>query len=468
MKQAPPKYLPASMLAWRAGDFILLAAIGGATALAGLLLSHPELSVFHKLVDIGLWLGGVAAKPEVVTWPAWGYAWVVVGLRDFDWIVVLQACLGVLSLAALARRLRVAMPRQATIIAISCVLAIPWHDMQVTLYPSGPAGSLVLLAFLSLDTALSKNDLKRAILAGVLVGFAQNLRTEFLLMPTFIAICMLALRRWRAVESFPVKPLWAFVLSALILQLPWALFYHSETGRYSLTESNLGHVMYVSLGSSPSNPWKIVGDDQGAARAVHEAGYPFSSLSEQGNQYLRRLVWEKVKLHPYGVVQRTFQQLLNTALAPFNWGEPKLDKAGALDIDVLRQELKARLGVGINVAKLNKFRSEDLYSRAKTDNAAKLALLYQVLAVGSGSVIFLLGILGIVLALMRAQSARLPLLLWFLAGAALYKIIQDVLLAYQVNYLNNVYPMFLPFVALSLTAIGDRLRGRTPVPPDRT
>jgi hypothetical protein len=467
MKQALPRYLPASLLAWRAGDMILLAAIGGATALAALLLSHPELSVFHKLVDIGLWLRGVGAKPEVVTWPAWGYAWVVAVFRDFDLIVFLQACLGVFALAALARRLRLAMPGEAAIIAVLCVLAIPWHDMQVTLYPSGPAGSLVLLAFLSLDAALSKNDLKRAIFAGFLVGLAQNLRTEFLLMPAFVGVCMLALRRWRVVESFPMKPLWVFILSALVLQLPWAMFYQSETGRYSLTESNLGHVMYVSLGSSPSNPWKIIGDDQGAMRAVREAGYPFSSLSEQGNQYLRRLVREKVKQHPYGVVQRTFQQLLNTALAPFNWGEPKLDKAGALDIDVLRQELKAHLGVGINVAKLNNFRSQDLYPKANADNAAKLALLYQVLAVGSGSVVFFLGVLGVVLALTRAKSARLPLLLWLLAGAASYKILQDVLLAYQVNYLNNVYPMFLPFVAISLTAMGGRLRGRKPVPPGR-
>jgi hypothetical protein len=117
---------------------------------------------------------------------------------------------------------------------------------------------------------------------------------------------------------------------------------------------------------------------------------------------------------------------------------------------------------------LNNFRSQDLYPRAKADNPAKLALMYQVLAVGSGSLVFFLGILGIVLALMRAESARLPLLLWFLAGAAVYKILQDVLLAYQVNYLNNVYPMFLPFVAISLTAIGERLRSRKPVPPDRT
>ena len=441
-------------------DLLLLAAIGGATALASLLLSHPELSVFHKLVGIAAWLGGTGPKPEVVTWPAWGYAWVVVWLKNFDWIIVLQACLGAVALAALARRLGDSMPRQAAIIAVLCVLAIPWHDMQVTLYPSGPAGSLALLALLSLDAALNRNDLKRAVLAGLLVGLAQNLRTEFLLMPLFIGVCAVALKHWRVINVVSLKPVGVFILTALLAQLPWAFFYHAQTGRYSLTESNFGHVMHVSLGSKPNNPWNIVGDDQGAMKAVRDAGYSFSSLSEQGNQFLRHLVWEKVKQHPYAVLTRTVQQLLNTVVAPFNWGEPKLDKQGTLDVDVLRQELKARLGVAVNVAKLNNHRSQDLYANAREDNAAELALLYQVVAVALGSVVFLLGLLGIILSLIRVNSLKMPLLLWLLGAAAIYKILQDVLLAYQVNYLNNVYPMFLPFVAVSMTAIRDRFAQR--------
>jgi hypothetical protein len=454
-----------NMFAWRARDLGLLAAIGAATALCELLLSHPELSVFHKLVDIAAWLRG-AGKPDVVTWPAWGYAWIVACVQSFEWIAALQACLGALALAALARRLRLAMPRQGMLIALLCVSAIPWHDMQLTLYPSGLAGSLVLLALLCLDAALSKNDLKIAMLAGAAMGLAQNLRTEFVLTPVFIGICAAALRHFRVVEAFSWKPLGVFVLVGAILQLPWAVFYHAQTGRYSLTESNFGHVMYVSLGASPANPWKIEGNDQAAMRAVHEAGYPFSSLSEQGNQVLRRIVWADVKQHPYAaVVERTMQQLRNTLLAPFNWGEPKLDPPGTLDIDVLRQELKARLGVGVNVAKLNNYRSQNLYPKANEDNAAKFALLYQFVAVGLGSLVVVLGILGMAQALIRAPTVRAPLLSWLLACVAIYKILQDVLLAYQVNYLNNVYPMFLPFVALTLTSVSDRLRGRSSARP---
>jgi hypothetical protein len=460
--------LNSSKVVWSATDLILLAAIGVAIALANTLLSHPEGSVFHSIVDIAAWLRGSGAKPSVVTWPAWGYAWVIAAVPKYEWIVVLQGCLGAVVLVALAHRLRLSLPRQGMIIAVLCVLAVPWHDMQVSLYPSGLAGSLALGALLSLDTALSRNDIKAAVLAGVLMGLAQNFRTEFVLVPAFIGIVVTALKFWRLIEVPSMRPMWAFIAVAIILQLPWAVFYHSQTGRYSLTESNFGHVLYVSLGSDTNNPWRIEGNDQGAMEAVREQGYSFSSLSEQGNQVLRRLAWAQVKLHPEGLVQRTLQQLRNTLVAPFSWGEPRLDEAAARDLDVLRQELKARLGVGINAAKLNDYRSKDLYPTAKKNTAATLALVYQVGAVGLGTLVFLLGVLGMVWALFRPAATRMPLLLWILAAAAIYKILQDVLLFYQVNYLDNVYPMFLPFAAVSLTAITDRLRKRasTPLRPE--
>jgi hypothetical protein len=426
-------------------------------ALTRLLLNHPLSPVFHSIVDIAAWIRG-AAKPAVVTWPAWGYAWVVAWIPSFEWLIVLQACIGASALVALARRIRITMPGHGTLMAILCVLAVPWHDLQVTLYPSALAGSLALLSLLCLDRACADNVASRALVAGVLMGLAQNFRTEFVLLPVFIGMCCFGLRYFSIVKIPSLRPLWLFIVVAFALQLPWALFYHAHTGRYSLTESNFGHVMYVSLGSDPNNPW---GNDAAAMQAVRDAGYSFSSLSEQGNQLLRRIVLKKVKIHPYGVVGRTLQQLRNTFLAPFSWGEPTLDKTGARDLDVLRQKLKARLGVGINVFKLRVYRDPALYSQAKEDNGAIAALLYQVITVGLGSLVLLLGILGMVLAALRRTLRPTTPLLWLLCSAAVYKILQDVLLCYQVNYLNNVYPMLLPFVAISLTTIVDRARGRT-------
>lgn len=400
--------------------------------------------------------------PDVVTWPAWGYAWVVALLPSFGWIVALQALLGAVALGMFAARMRTVNPAQGTLIALLCVFAIPWHDLEVTLYPSAPAASLALLALLSLDRALSKGSFRWALAAGILLGLAQNFRTEIVLLPTFLGIVLCVLRRFVSLQIPTLKPMWIFIATAFVMQIPWAQFYHEHAGRYSLTESNFGHVVYVSLGSNLHNPWGIEANDQAAYQAVKDAGYSFSSLSEQGNKFLLKLAAEKVREHPFGLVGRTLQQFRNTLLAPFNWGEPRLQPAGALHLDVLRQEFKSRLGVGVNVLKLREQRNRGLAEQAEKDAPAIFALLYQTLMTGLGSVVLALGILGIGLVLFRPEMRPATPLLWILGATAIYKLLQNALLFYQINYLNGVYPLFIPFVAVSVTFIRNFLHRPQP------
>ena len=71
---------------WSTADIAILAAICGVTVLAGVLFRHSEIGVFAFVVEIATWLRG-GPMPEVVTWPAWGYAWVVALLPSFGWII---------------------------------------------------------------------------------------------------------------------------------------------------------------------------------------------------------------------------------------------------------------------------------------------------------------------------------------------------------------------------------------------
>jgi 4-amino-4-deoxy-L-arabinose transferase-like glycosyltransferase len=437
---------------WSAADYVTLVAICGVTVLAALLFRHSKDGVFAFVVQIATWLRG-GPMPEVVTWPAWGYAWVVAWLPSFGWVIALQAALAALALGTLAARMRRAIPSQGTLIAVLCVFALPWHDLEVTLYPSAPASSLALLALLSLERTLARGSFRWALVAGILLGLAQNFRTEIVLLPTFLGIVLYALSRFVDLKIPTLRPMWIFIATAFLMQIPWAQFYHEHAGRYSLTESNFGHVLYVSLGSNLHNPWGIEANDQAAYKAVKDAGYSFSSLSEQGNKFLLSVALQKVKEHPSGLVGRTLQQLRNTLLAPFNWGEPRLDPAGTLHLDVLRQELKSRLGVGVNVLKLREQRNRGLAEQAEKDAPAILALIYQTVMTAVGSAVLALGILGMGLVLFRPEMRPATPLLWILGATASYKLVQNTLLFYQVNYLNGAYPLFIPFVAVSVTFI---------------
>ena len=436
----------------RRGDLLLLTSIAVVSALAALVLRHAPGSVVQDLADTAAWLRG-GPKPEIVTWPAWGYAWLIALCPTLSWVVFLQACVGAAALFALIRRLRNDLPEHATLITVLCVLAIPWQDVQVTPYPSALAGSLTVLGILCLARALQGNQLRWATLAGLLAGLGQNFRTEFVLLPLFLAVCWAALALLRVIKGSQLRVMATFVIVALALQVPWAIFYHSQTGRYSMTESNLGHVLYVSLGSSPHNPWGIEANDQAAQRAVQATGASFSSLSVAGDQLLRRIVRDKIAEHPGGLMGRTLQQLRNTLMAPFSWGEPALSEAGAHDLDVLRQEFKARLGVGVNTLKLRTYASGEASEQAHGDRAAWAALAYQILGVVCGSLVLVLGLVG--MAWMFCRPSRRPRdpLLWLLGLVAVYKLAQDVFLFYQVNYLNNVYPVFIPFAVFAANAV---------------
>jgi dolichol-phosphate mannosyltransferase len=123
-------------------------------------------------------------------------------------------------------------------------------------------------------------------------------------------------------------------------------------------------------------------------RTVIEACEPLiSALSEKGNQFLMGLVVDKAKEHPFGLVRRPLQQLKNTLLAPFSWGEPKLNAQGRLHLDVLREELKNSLGIGVNLRQLQNYRSQNLNRSARKNAIAWCALAYQRCAVAAGSLV---------------------------------------------------------------------------------
>jgi len=94
---------------------------------------------------------------------------------------------------------------------------------------------------------------------------------------------------------------------------------------------------------------------------------------------------------------------------------------------------------------------------AEKDPAAILALIYQTVMTGIGSLVLAFGIMGIILVLLRPEVRPATPLLWILGATATYKLLQNALLFYQINYLNGVFPLFIPFVAVSMTFIRNTL-----------
>jgi hypothetical protein len=171
--------------------------------------------------------------------------------------------------------------------------------------------------------------------------------------------------------------------------------------RRQMTQSHSG-------GFYPNNPWGIAPTINRPRRRCAKPVIR-SRRSRMGGRVLLRLAREKIRSHHFGLGGRTLQQLRNTILAPFSWGEPDLGDTGARYLDVLRQELKVRLGVGINEQKLSDYRARGSYAEAKRNERAVLALTYQVVTVGLGCLILLLGLLGMILTPFQAGSRSAPM-----------------------------------------------------------
>ena len=432
------------------GAFALAA--GFATTICAVALSHDKGSIFFHVNEIAGWFNG-GAKPEVVTWPSWGYAWLIALLPSLGVLLVIQAGIGVVALTALSHRLRVALPQHRTSISVLLILAVPWHAGQADFYPNALAGSFALISILCLDRALARSSFKAALAGGFAAGLSQNFRTEFVLIPLFVLIAMFALMRLKIMPRYQLRPVLVYVAFALALQIPWAMFYHAQTGRYSLTESNLGHVLYVSLGSDPNNPWSITKDDLSAQDAVRQGGFEFSSLSDDGSKFLLQIVKRDVRNNPAGFVKRTVYQLKNTLAVPFYWWEPRLGSDHRANLDILREDLKNRIGVAANERQVALYKEQGVLSSARRDTVAMLALGYQFATAGTGALIFLLSLFGMAILVFRRGTRPTDPLLWLFGLVVLYKAFLDIVLNYGVEYLSNVYPLVIPFACVALSRL---------------
>jgi hypothetical protein len=320
------------------------------TLLLAMTLNLDPGGVFAQHADIAKWILG-GPKPEVVTWPIWGYASMLALVQDYTVLILLQWLLSIVVLGFLTWKLA-GSQNHIKLIVIMMILAIPWHMLQLMLYPHGMAGSFCVAGLLALEHCISSKVSVWGVIAGILFGLSQNLRSEFLLLPLFLLVVQLTLTRINLTGRVPTKPFAICILTALAIQVPWAWFYHSQTGKWSLSESNLGHVLYVSMGAHPRNPWGVYNDDRAAQEAVERAGSQHRSLSEEGNTLLFRTVASMALQHPLAVIQRTVVQAWSTLLAPFYWGEPRLAENSRRDLDVLRETVKGALGAGVTEGNL--------------------------------------------------------------------------------------------------------------------
>jgi hypothetical protein len=389
----------------------------------------------------------------LASYPMWGYSLLILHFGSLSRVIMLQSILGALATASLMVRLICLAPRLKTLTTTLFLLSIPWLSYMAYAYQMPISSSFVILMLLAFEMAFISGKISWGIIAGVLGGIGQNFRTELLLLPGIILILVLILRRLHWLSFPSIKPFVASIGVALLLQIPWGLNCFFNASRFSLTESNLGHVVYLGLGTLPSNPWKITQSDGFAQETVTSAGVEYSSLSFKGGDYLKQRFIDDLKQDPTAYFKCVGARIWRTVYSPFGGVGLSLTPVEKLVAGQIRvRDLLFGPKISATVAKIES--RENLYV-----STAKIALskLYDLIGIIIlGNAVSLFGIIGFFVAMSTGPFRLNHPLILFLGIVVIYRFGLNVALYAEGKAMTGAYLCYLPFVANTLWLIDKR------------
>ena len=384
-------------------------------------------------------------RRENLTYPLWGYPFLLWILPRYTWIVWLQVALGAAALTLAWRRLQIELPEYRRVITIACVAGIPWYAMHSVKWPQSFAASFLLLAILALDRGLRTASVAWGAVAGLLFGAVLYFRSEFLLLGAFLPLFCLVMRTprpdLRSLTSLALLPLVAFVLL-----IPWAVSYHKQTGRYSLTASQKGIVAFISLGQLPGNPWGAEYTDEYAFAYLEQRGIGLPRYSDRGDRVLFQEYKRRVAEHPGAFAKKVLWNGAMITVMGFYNPEWQLDSASNRSYESLRTALRHADLAGL---------------RQSAPARAWAALLYWLLVKVLGAFFVIVSLIGLLLWLLR-KGARTPWLV-LSAGVIVYLVALQMILTVEPRYLNSLYVFLIPFFAFTIGALRRKQPAQLPL-----
>jgi len=269
--------------------------------------------------------GGFASGDagEAQTFPMWGYGWLL-ALVPWPAVLVVGQIFTTVGGTALLLRALVDTGRitqvQAVVGAWTLAMYLPWYAGMTAAYsaPAFAMGFLLITLALLIYWIGNPNAVFSIVLAAALsFGVTLNFRSDYYAFTPVVAVLLFfGAVGWR--RGLAAAGIWLGCV--LLLLSPWLAYTHAATGRASLTSTNSGHVLFLSWGDLPANPWGIRvndGDPVMAGELRARFGRPVSSLGAEGDQFLRERFLVMVGEQPGLYVRRLMQHAVNLALGGF-------------------------------------------------------------------------------------------------------------------------------------------------------
>jgi hypothetical protein len=429
-----------------AGWFVLFAAVG--LLVAYLNRHHVEQQSNYAIyVEMANYYRGLQ-QSEVLTYPTWGYPFVLILIRRYHLVAIPQVLLASVAMAALCPRLRTELGPNRRAVAVLFLLALPWYLLHSVKWPLSFAASFSVLGLVVLDRALRTDSLRAGVVAGLFFGAGLYFRSEFLFLPWFLLMVGVLSRFVAKLPTMPLAPLAACAAIAWMVLIPWGLHYREQTGHISLTASQRGIVAFISLGQLPRNPWGAVYEDEYAYAYLAQVAPQLRVNSDTADRVLIDEFKRRVKAEPVAFAAKMVWNGAISLVSGFYGGEIPLSPAQWEQF----RAIKRRPWTAVLPA---------LTGELPVDTRTRVTFIYWLAAKAAGTAIVLLCMAGLMLMLWRGRQSPLLLLL---ASTIAYQWLLFIVLSTEPRYKNGLYLYMVPFVVIAWQAVRRRTMWTRPAP----
>lgn len=407
----------------------------------------PDYVCFRDAIDAGL--NPAANHCPSPTFPMWGYGWLLAVTTSETALLLFQVALATAAawfFLAVLERVAILTGRPLRLVKAALVVSVPWYAANALRWPYSEAASLLVAAVAVLVLALARGDRRYRLyaLSGLLVGIVLNFRSDYVVLPLLVAALVLALGRDR-LELAKRLAVWLAVIVAALV--PWIVYAHRATGHVLLTSTNSGHVLYISLGQLPGNPWGITpydGDPRMHRELKAHFGSDVSSLTYASDRFLRSRFFQLVRRHPAAWLHKDVLNGVHTFTDGFYDGEfIQQQSCGA--------RCWTRYGFSADGTTVERSRLTTLFGSSGLSAGERVRFALVELGALEGRIVSLLGFLASLGVFVVAVSRRNTVLA-VLAFVPVYVLLLNTF-AYELpSYSTNVYVFVLALLAVAAAA----------------
>lgn len=298
-----------------------------AIGMSGLL---PHYQHFKVIIQNGF------EHTDLITFPMWGYGWLMVITENKLGLLCIQMSLALLSLWYFIRLLeqeKIFAVSLIRVLKVCMVVSLPWYAFHALRWPYSIASSLFLLSIALLYKAIpdpEKNWL-RLIGSALCFGLLLHFRSDYYLMPIGIAFLMITF--FRSKRAVIQAGIW--IVSIYACLIPWALYTKKACGHYLLTSTNSGHVLFVGFGNNPNNKWGITANDNDLLMHSlvnkHFKTDHHSTLDYEADQFLKKTFFSYLIAAPCEYIKKCLYVFKVCVFGGFYPGEYLLNGSTSFD-----------------------------------------------------------------------------------------------------------------------------------------